>query len=90
MANHFIGSMVSIDCGEVLGMYQGLLDAVDTNTQALTIVQPFHNGMKCQVPKVTIAYVYIFHAICFCHSGGQPTTNIWCICWSNSNDAWLI
>jgi len=58
MATHFIGSMVSIDCGHVLGIYQGLLDAVNTSTQALTIVQPFHNGTKCQVPRVTIAYVF--------------------------------
>jgi enhancer of mRNA-decapping protein 3 len=57
MADQFIGSMVSIDCGDVLGMYQGLLDGVNTSTQALTIVQAYHNGTKCQVPRVTISYV---------------------------------
>jgi len=54
MATQFIGSMVSIDCGEVLGIYQGLLDSVDQSKQMLTIVSAFHNGARCSVPRITI------------------------------------
>jgi len=54
METKFIGSMVSIDCGEVLGMYQGLLDSVDQSKQMLTIVSAFHNGTRCAMPHITI------------------------------------
>jgi len=54
METQFIGSMVSIDCGEVLGIYQGLLDSIDQSRQMLTIVSAFHNGIRCSVPHITI------------------------------------
>lgn len=54
MADQFVGCMVSIDCGEVLGIYQGLLDVVDSSKQTLTIVCAFRNGTKCSVPRITI------------------------------------
>jgi len=54
MEAQFLGSMVSIDCGEVLGIYQGLLDGVDQTKQMLTIVNAFHNGIRCSMPYITI------------------------------------
>jgi len=54
MEMQFIGSMVSIDCGEVLGIYQGLLEGIDQSKQMLTIVNAFHNGTRCSVPNITI------------------------------------
>jgi len=54
METNFIGSMVSIDCGEVLGIYQGLLDNIDQSKQMLTIVNAFHNGTRCSMPHITI------------------------------------
>jgi len=54
METKYIGSMVSIDCGEVLGIYQGLLDSIDQSKQMLTIVDAFHDGTRCSVPRVTI------------------------------------
>jgi len=54
METKFIGSMVSIDCGEVLGVYQGVLDGIHPSKQMLTIVDAFHNGTRCSVPHITI------------------------------------
>jgi len=54
MEAQFIGSMVSVDCGEVLGIYQGLLDGIDQSRQMLTIVNAFHNGTRCLVPHISI------------------------------------
>jgi len=54
METKYIGSMVSVDCGEVLGIYQGLLDSIDQSKQMLTIVDAFHDGTRCSVPRVTI------------------------------------
>jgi len=54
MESQFIGSMVSIDCGEVLGIYQGRLDGIDQSKQMLTIVSAFHNGTRCSVPQISI------------------------------------
>lgn len=54
METNYIGSMVSIDCGEVLGIYQGLLDSIDQSKQMLTVVDAFHDGTRCSVPRVTI------------------------------------
>ena len=55
MDGQFIGSLVSIDCGEVLGVYQGEVDAVDTETHSISIVSAFRNGLKCTVPRITIS-----------------------------------
>jgi len=54
METKYIGSMVSIDCGEVLGIYQGILDGIDQSKQMLTIINAFHDGTRCSVPRITI------------------------------------
>jgi len=54
MESQFIGSMVSVDCGEVLGIYQGQLDGIDQSKQILTIINAFHNGTRCSVPHISI------------------------------------
>jgi len=54
METRYIGSMVSIDCGEVLGIYQGILSGIDQSKQMLNIVNAFHNGMRCSVPLIAI------------------------------------
>jgi enhancer of mRNA-decapping protein 3 len=50
----FIGSVVSIYCGEVLGTYQGVVTQIDSAQQTLTLADPFCNGLKGKVPSVTI------------------------------------
>ncbi|KAH9513310.1 enhancer of mRNA decapping [Bulinus truncatus] len=64
--NHFIGSMVSIDCGS-LGIYQGHVRKIDTLMNTLTITHAFHNGLRCDQSEVnlsstTIRDIKIIHA----------------------------
>nr|XP_060611504.1 enhancer of mRNA-decapping protein 3 isoform X1 [Anolis sagrei ordinatus] len=53
MAADWLGSVVSINCGESLGVYQGRVSAVDQVSQTISLTRPFHNGVKCLVPEVT-------------------------------------
>ncbi|KAM3925050.1 enhancer of mRNA-decapping protein 3 [Leptodactylus fuscus] len=53
MAGDWLGSIVSINCGDTLGVYQGRVSAVDQLNQTISLTQPFHNGVKCLVPEVT-------------------------------------
>lgn len=53
MAADWLGSLVSINCGATLGVYQGEVSAVDQGSQTISLRHPFHNGMKCLVPEVT-------------------------------------
>ncbi|XP_063782442.1 enhancer of mRNA-decapping protein 3 isoform X2 [Pseudophryne corroboree] len=53
MAADWLGSIVSINCGDTLGVYQGRVSAVDQLNQTISLTQPFHNGVKCLVPEVT-------------------------------------
>lgn len=51
----YVGCLVSLNCGDVLGTYQGQVRAVDHSAQSISICQPFQNGIKCEVPEVTIS-----------------------------------
>ncbi|XP_015272007.1 PREDICTED: enhancer of mRNA-decapping protein 3 [Gekko japonicus] len=53
MATNWLGSIVSINCGDSLGVYQGRVSAVDQVSQTISLTRPFHNGVKCLVPEVT-------------------------------------
>ncbi|XP_069480423.1 enhancer of mRNA-decapping protein 3 isoform X2 [Ambystoma mexicanum] len=53
MAADWLGSIVSINCGATLGVYQGRVSAVDQRNQTISLTQPFHNGVKCLIPEVT-------------------------------------
>ncbi|XP_038874170.1 enhancer of mRNA-decapping protein 3-like [Salvelinus namaycush] len=55
MAADWLGSLVSINCGETLGVYQGEVSSVDQSSQTISLKQPFHNGVKCPVPEVTFS-----------------------------------
>jgi len=57
MSDAFIGSIVLIDCGPVLGTYQGLVSDVDKTGQTISVTHVMHNGLPCSVPQVTIRYV---------------------------------
>lgn len=57
MAADWLGSIVSINCGESLGVYQGRVSAVDQVSQTISLTRPFHNGVKCLVPEVTFRWV---------------------------------
>uniref|UniRef100_A0A8C6EEF7 Enhancer of mRNA-decapping protein 3 n=1 Tax=Moschus moschiferus TaxID=68415 RepID=A0A8C6EEF7_MOSMO len=53
MTTDWLGSIVSINCGDSLGVYQGRVSAVDQVSQTISLTWPFHNGVKCLVPEVT-------------------------------------
>ncbi|CAL8359444.1 unnamed protein product [Lota lota] len=55
MASDWLGSLVSINCGPTLGVYQGEVSSVDQASQTISLRQPFHNGVKCSVPEVTFS-----------------------------------
>ncbi|XP_056138002.1 enhancer of mRNA-decapping protein 3 [Lampris incognitus] len=55
MAADWLGSLVSINCGPTLGVYQGEVSSVDQSSQTISLKQPFHNGVKCPVPEVTFS-----------------------------------
>lgn len=54
MTSNFVGSIVSLDCGETLGSYQGQVKCIDNSTQTLTVIKAYRNGIPCQVPEITI------------------------------------
>lgn len=51
--SEFIGSLVSIDCGQ-LGIYQGRVEKVDSDMNTLTISHAFHNGLSCDLPEISL------------------------------------
>lgn len=54
MANQFVGHHVSITCVGGLGHYQGCIENVNTNGQKITLVHPYKNGLKCDLPQITL------------------------------------
>lgn len=71
MATDWLGSVVSVNCGATLGIYQGEVSSVDHVSQTISLKQPYHNGTKCPVPEVTFRYekrdkVQIF-CVCACN-----------------------
>ncbi|XP_054645579.1 enhancer of mRNA-decapping protein 3-like [Dunckerocampus dactyliophorus] len=59
MAADWLGSLMSINCGPTLGVYQGEVSSVDQSCQTISLRQPFHNGVKCPVPEVTFSAIDI-------------------------------
>ncbi|KAM4602553.1 enhancer of mRNA-decapping protein 3-like [Polymixia lowei] len=55
MAAGWLGSVVSIDCGPSLGVYQGEVSSVDQVRQTISLRQSYHNGVRCPVPEVTFS-----------------------------------
>ena len=54
MGDKYLGCLVSIDCGDNLGYYQGEVCHVDAARQTLTLKDVFHNGLKSPLRDVTI------------------------------------
>jgi len=47
MSDKYLGSYVSIDCGDPIGVYQGQVTDIDTITQTLTLKDAWKNGLSC-------------------------------------------
>lgn len=60
MGEEHVGSMVSVDCGSVLGVYEGCVLQVDSLLHTLTLKDPKRNGVVYPVAKVTLRLVLCF------------------------------
>ena len=54
MGEKYLGCLVSIDCGDKLGYYQGRVSKVNTADQTLTLTDVFHNGLKSSIPETSL------------------------------------
>ncbi|XP_064646915.1 enhancer of mRNA-decapping protein 3-like [Lineus longissimus] len=54
MSTSWIGSTISIDCGPILGTYQGQVSAVAGDKQTISIIKGCRNGIPSAVPEITI------------------------------------
>ncbi|XP_054468917.1 enhancer of mRNA-decapping protein 3-like isoform X2 [Anoplopoma fimbria] len=59
MAADWLGSVVSINCGLTLGIYQGEVSSVNHKSQTISLKQPYHNGVRCPLPEVTFSAIDI-------------------------------
>lgn len=50
----FIGCMVSLDCGETLGIYQGQVEFINPVQGTITLIRSFRNGVPYKLPQVTL------------------------------------
>ncbi|XP_039248184.2 enhancer of mRNA-decapping protein 3-like [Styela clava] len=50
----YVGSNVTINCGDVIGHCQGIVKEVDQKSQTITISNPYRNGFKCPHNEMTI------------------------------------
>ncbi|XP_054719778.1 enhancer of mRNA-decapping protein 3-like isoform X2 [Uloborus diversus] len=55
MSFEWIGSIISVDCGDVLGIFEGEISNVDGNNQTISLINVSRNNIKCQVPEVTLS-----------------------------------
>ncbi|XP_077515541.1 enhancer of mRNA-decapping protein 3 [Amblyomma americanum] len=54
MSDQWVGCIVVVDCGDILGTYRGKIESVDAAKQQIVLSQASRNGTKCLVPQVTI------------------------------------
>jgi len=54
MAEQYLGSFVSIDCGEILGYFQGQVYKVDTSNQTISLKDVWKNGVKSTIHDITL------------------------------------
>lgn len=50
----FVGNLLSLDCGDSLGTFQGVVTSVNKEKQTVSLKDTFRNGVKYEVPEVTI------------------------------------
>lgn len=51
MGEEHVGSLVSVDCGPTLGVYEGCVVQVDSIFHTLTLKNPKRNGEDYPVPS---------------------------------------
>lgn len=58
---NFIGCVLSVDCGETLGVFQGVVSGINATAQTISLITAFRNGIQCLVPEITISACDIQH-----------------------------
>lgn len=53
MAQQWMGFTISIDCGP-MGVFQGVVTAVEAEPQSVTLSRVFHNGVPHTSPSIVI------------------------------------
>lgn len=56
MAAQWMGFTISIDCGP-MGVFQGVVTAVEAEPQSVTLSRVFHNGVPHTSPSIVIRYI---------------------------------
>lgn len=54
MSEKWIGSLVSVDCGIVLGVFEGEISSVDEINQTISLINVSRNNVKCTIPEITL------------------------------------
>lgn len=54
MSGKWNGSIVSIDCGSVLGVFEGEISSIDIDNQTVSLINVSRNSIKCTVPEITL------------------------------------
>ncbi|XP_022095651.1 enhancer of mRNA-decapping protein 3-like isoform X2 [Acanthaster planci] len=55
----FVGCLLSVDCGDYLGTFQGEVTLVNKDQQTISLRRPYRNGVKFDTPEITIRAVDI-------------------------------
>jgi len=55
MSGKWNGSLVSIDCGSVLGVFEGEISSIDIDNQTVSLINVSRNSIKCTVPEITLS-----------------------------------
>lgn len=49
------GSIISVDCGSVLGIFEGEISNIDIENQTVSLINVSRNSIKCSVPEITLS-----------------------------------
>ncbi|CAL1278907.1 unnamed protein product [Larinioides sclopetarius] len=55
MSTMWVGSIISVDCGDVLGVFEGEISNVDGENQTISLINVSRNNVKCEVKEVTLS-----------------------------------
>lgn len=55
MAERWLGSIVSVDCGDTHGIYEGKISSIDNDKQTLSLINVSRNNVKCPIKEITLS-----------------------------------
>lgn len=54
MSGKWNGSIITVDCGSVLGVFEGEISNIDIENQTVSLINVSRNSVKCSVPEITL------------------------------------